>query len=105
MSTNETETDREKPAYRRHETYKEKHWTVVDIRGVDKVFATPGLPKSDDETPVRIDMDGVAAASTMRDVGEVGDDINTSAWVPLEEAVELRDQLTEAINNARGGRE
>ncbi|SIS07921.1 hypothetical protein SAMN05421809_3751 [Natronorubrum daqingense] len=87
---------------RKHDTYKQDHWTVLDMEHVDKVFVanseTNGTPV------VRIDMDGSIAPSTMNDVGEEGDNVQTSAWVPLPEAVELKHTLENAIDAARSER-
>ncbi|WP_170872026.1 hypothetical protein [Natronorubrum daqingense] len=49
-------------------------------------------------------MDGSIAPSTMNDVGEEGDNVQTSAWVPLPEAVELKHTLENAIDAARSER-
>lgn len=89
--------EREPTHLREHDTYRQDHWSVLDIEGVDKTFAT-GDP---DGQECRIDMDGVAAASSMRDLAEEGENINISAWLSLADAVKLRDQLDEAIQETR----
>jgi len=92
--------EREPPSQRDHDTYAADHWTVVDVGEVDIAFATDVDPR-EEGTPVRIDFDGFAASSVLRDVGEEGDNINVSAWFSVEYATELRDQLTEAIERAK----
>lgn len=94
-------SDREKPIARDHDTYKEDHWKVLDVEGVDKVFATT---LSDASSPVRIDFDGEAAPSVMRDLGDEGDNVNVSAWLSLPDAIQLRDYLNNAIEEARDSR-
>lgn len=97
-----TDADREPRQIRDHDTYKEDHWTVVDIGGIDNVFATTTVDRADEQ--VRIDFDGVGAASRMNEFDIEGKNINSSVWLPLPEAVQLRDQLTEAIEEARNDR-
>jgi len=89
-----TETNREPPYLRKHETYKQDHWRVVDVEGVDKVFAT-GLKGDPD---IRVDIDGTGAKSMLSDYD--GENINTSHWLSVERAKELRDQLDDAIEAA-----
>lgn len=92
---------RENPIQRNHNTYKQEHWSVLDIDGVDKVFATW---LSDPHEPVRLDLDGEAAGSVMRDLAKEGDNVNISAWLSLPDAVQLRDLLDDAIQESRGSR-
>jgi hypothetical protein len=90
---------REDRQFRNHDTYKQENWTVVDIDGVDNVFVTPTLDRYKES--IRIDIDGFGAESVMNDLDITHDNINTSVWVPLPEAVMLRNQLTEAIETVR----
>lgn len=84
---------RESPEWRKHETYVESdHWTVLDMSGVDNLFVAD---LKDEKGEVRLDMDGFVEPSS--DVGEKGDNVNISAWIPIEKAKELRDQLQKAL--------
>jgi hypothetical protein len=94
-----TDDEREPRQIRDHETYKEDHWTVVDVGGVDNVFATPTVDRVDEQ--VRVDIDGVGAASGMNDFDIEDENINSSIWLPLPEAAQLLDQLGDAIEEAR----
>jgi len=89
---------REKPRFRKHETYEQDHWTVVDIAGVDKVFATPALDDADET--VRVDLDGIGAESTFNDE-LVGENINTSIWMKGKHATELVRQIESAISTGQ----
>lgn len=85
---------RKRPEYRKHETYMESdHWTVLDMSGVDNLFVADLTQKQGE---IRIDMDGFIEPSS--DVGKEGDNVNVSAWIPLEKAKELRDQLDKALD-------
>lgn len=97
---------REHPESRDHDTYKADHWDVVDIREVDKTFATPADRTDGKQTKVRIDLDGQHAPSVMSNLGEEGENVNTSIWLYPGKAEVLRDQLDEAIQEAKdAGRE
>jgi hypothetical protein len=94
-----TENERESREYRKHDDYKEDHWRVLDVDGVDKVFATVAPDRRDES--VRVDLDGFIVDTPTNDLGGGGENVNTSLWLPLPEAVELRDHLDEAIEEAR----
>lgn len=93
----EDEDERLRPSLRRHETYKQDKWTVVDIEDVDKVFATESKGRRD-EKQVRMDLDGFIAKSMMNDVGESGDNVNTSIWLTVPDARQLVEYLEEALD-------
>lgn len=68
-------TVKEAAPVRSHDAYFDSPaWTVVDIDGVDKVFAT-----RTDENELRIDIDGRAEPSS--EDGHPGDRINVSVWL------------------------
>jgi ABC-type Zn uptake system ZnuABC Zn-binding protein ZnuA len=88
------------PVFRDHDTYKKDHWSVVDVNGVDRVFATESSSSVDvDPDQVRIDLDGSFAPSTMRDVGDEGDLVNMSVWLDPERAKELAQQIFDSLPN------
>lgn len=86
---------REAPELRNHDSYKEDYWKVLDVDSVDKVFST-----SVSDERVRVDLDGHAAPSGMRDLANEGDNVNISVWLSLEYAEELVDHLSEAIEES-----
>ena len=101
---NGAEDEREPVARRSHDTYKKDHWTVVDIDDVDKVFATAvGGPGSHPRRSpqVRVDVDGFIAKSVMNDVGEADDDVSTSIWLTVPDALELLEHLSDAVEEAK----
>jgi hypothetical protein len=89
--------EREPPSRRQHETYEADHWTVVDIGGVDKVYATPSRGNRG-QAQIRIDIDGSIAKSVMNDVGEPEDNVNTSIWLETPDAKNLVERLEAAIS-------
>jgi hypothetical protein len=93
-----TNDKRKPPENREHDDYKQDHWEVLDVESVDKTFATDVQPRPEE---IRLDFDGNASASVMRTLADEGDNINISAFLSLPNAVELRDQLNEAIEQAR----
>ena len=89
---------RENPNNRQHETYEQKNWETAHIERVDKVFAT-GSPSDNDDFRVRIDLDGYGhGGASLHDLGV---NIQTSHWLSVDKAQELRDHLTKAIENAK----
>ncbi|MDB2283677.1 hypothetical protein PM038_00105 [Halorubrum ezzemoulense] len=97
--------ERESPAIRRHETYEQDNWKVLDIEGVDNIFSTWGRDIKSNELQVRVDIDGVIADSAMNDLGHTGDNINTSIWLSLDAAHELNSELTKAIEEGENKQE
>lgn len=94
-----TDEKREAPEFRKHETYKEDHWRVLDVSDVDRVFAVETTlgALGDGDAGVRIDIDGYAANSGMRDLADAGDNVNTSIFLSIDDAVSLVEQITAAI--------
>lgn len=93
----DTEAKREPPEDREHETYKQDHWTVVDIDDLDNHFVTVAGSAADDSMNIRLDIDGHITASAMNDVGEERDNINSSIWLSPAHAKELAEQLEKAV--------
>jgi hypothetical protein len=88
---------REKREHRRHETYEKDHWETAHIERVDRVFATVS---PEEKVPrVRIDMDGFGHAGAS--LHGTGINIQTSHFIPVEKARELRDQLASELNGVR----
>lgn len=92
-----TEKEREQRKDREHDTYKQDHWTVVDINHVDRVFATKTKDRTSKTPQVRVDLDGFISNNTISDVGEDGDNVQTSIWLSIPEAKELIEQMEEAV--------
>lgn len=75
------------PRHRTHELYFDSPlWRVVDVDGVDKVFATRAGPGE-----VRLDLDGEAEPSS--EVGDPGDRVQVSVWLSDEQLRELVDSV------------
>lgn len=105
MNGEHSETrDREPRTVRRHETYEADHWFVADVEEIDKVFATDVSDSASSES-IRVDFDGVAAETSTNDLDDDVEHVNVSGWLPLPEAVELREKLTGAIEDARDNSE
>lgn len=88
---------REDSESRRHETYEKDHWETAHVERVDRVFATAAPDEK--ITRVRIDMDGFGHGGAS--LHDSGINIQTSHFIPVEKARELREQLAAELNGVR----
>lgn len=93
--TEDAQTEREPVHLRSHETYQQDHWQTAHLEAVDCL----GVFESASEDDLRIDVDGEGAG--LASLHDAGDNLQVSIWFDVADALDLRDDLNDGLDDVR----